>query len=73
MIFDYLSENHELVYDWCWNMFEFTSSMIIYVYVLKGFELVWLFWSLYEKNDDFGMNWCFIPMFVVVLNALLCL
>jgi len=43
MIFDYLSEIHELVYDCCLNMFEFTSLMFNYVYVLMGFELVWLF------------------------------
>jgi len=49
MIFDYLSEIHELVYDCSWNMFEVTSLMFIYVYVLMGFEKLWLFWSLNEK------------------------
>jgi len=56
MIFDYLSEIHELVYDCCWNMFEFTSLMIVCVYVLMMFELVWLFWSLNEKWE----KWWFL-------------
>jgi len=44
MIFDYLSEIRELVYDCFWNMFEFTSLMIVDVCMLMKFELVWLFW-----------------------------
>ena len=43
MIFDYLSQIRELVYDCFWNMFEFTSLMIVDVCMLMEFELVWLF------------------------------
>jgi len=43
MIFDYFSEIHELVYDCCWNIFEFTSLMIVDVCMLMKFEIVWLF------------------------------
>jgi len=33
----------------------------------------WWFLVKNELYDDFEMNWCFNPMFVVDLNAFLCL
>lgn len=76
MIFDYLSENHDLMCDCCWKMFEFISLMFVNVGMFREFELGWLFWSLNEKwenelDDDIDMNLCYNQMFVV--DVFLCL
>jgi len=76
-----LSGNHELVSDYCWNMSKFTLYMTIYVCMLLGFELVWLFvkfewkWEKYEFlvksefDDDFDVKWSYDSMLVCVLIA----
>jgi len=68
MIFDYLSENHELICDYYRTMFEFTSWMFVYVYMLLDLNWCGCFWKLnekweklwvlvnYELGDDFGEN-----------------
>ena len=59
MIFDYFSEIHGLVYDCCWNMFEFTSLMLIYAYVLVGLNWCGCFevWMKNEKNGGCWWKW----------------
>ena len=59
--------------------------MFVYVCMLMGFELVWLFmkfewklrklWVLVENEigDEFEVNWCYNFKLVVVLNVFWCL
>jgi len=81
----YLWIVNELVSDCCWIMFEihFTNvclsfyvegvriSVVIYEVWMK-IEKLWVFVKN-EHNVDFGENWCYDLMFVVVLNVFWCI
>jgi len=73
MIFDYLSENHELMYvEHVW-MHSINVCFCSYVNGVWIDVVVCEIWMNNELDDDFEMDWCYNLMFVVELNAFLCL